>query len=142
MGKTIFQAFFSFVFVLLLLFPNLFASWGLIDDHQIIRNLGSDEKMGFSEIPEKLRQTEVFFTKERITRYRPAYWLANLTETAAWGGKAEYWYRFRLLLIGTSIFITWHLLSKKYRAGPERDSLPVPVHPAILGGYLDKAWAG
>ena len=112
MGKTIFQALFSFIFVLLLLFPNLFASWGLIDDHQIIRNLGSDEKMGFSEIPEKLKQTEVFFTKERITRYRPAYWVANLTETAIWGGKAENWYRFRLLLIGTSIFITWYLLSK------------------------------
>lgn len=112
MGKIIFQALLSFVFVLLLLFPNLFASWGLIDDHEIIRNLGPDEQMGFSEIPYKLTQTEVFFANEGLTRYRPAYWIANLLETATWGAKAENWYRFRLFLIVTSIFISWYLLSK------------------------------
>lgn len=102
----------SAVFTVALLYPNLYASFGIIDDHEIIVNLGSDNEMSFAELPSKLMESEAGFAKAGRSRYRPAYWMLYLTETAAWDGKPFLWYAFRLFLIGISIFIAWFLLSR------------------------------
>ena len=109
---VILQLLFAVLFTLAMLYPNLFSKWGLIDDHEIIINLGADNEMSLAEFPSKLLQTEVGFAKEGRSRYRPAYWTAHLLETVAWGGQPLRWYTFRLFMIAISIFIAWYLLSK------------------------------
>lgn len=108
------QIIISAAFTVVLLYPNLFAYWGIIDDHEIIVNLGPDNEMSLSEIPSRLMESEAGLAKEGRARYRPAYWIINLTETALWDGDPLPWYGFRMLLIGTSVFLAWRLLSKLF----------------------------
>jgi hypothetical protein len=86
------------------------AQWGIIDDHEIMHFLGGDGKLTVSEIPSLLMQTEVG-TWGSYARYRPAYYLLRLLETAAWGMNPMLWYSCRLALVGLAIAIWWKLVS-------------------------------
>ncbi len=48
----------------------------------------------------------------QASRFRPAYFLLRVIETALWGGHPFYWYFFRIILFGISVFIAWRLLGK------------------------------
>jgi hypothetical protein len=109
-----FQAVVSLVFAATLLFPNFSAKWGLIDDHDIIGHIGNHNALKFQEIPEILfTKTEVGFPG-KMARYRPAYYFVRLIEAAIWGKNPFFWYSFRILLFGISIFIAWRLLQRSF----------------------------
>lgn len=81
----------------------------MVDDHEVMSFLGSDLNLSFGEIPEMLMKTEAGFNLGS-GRYRPAYYLTRLIETATWGVNPHLWYSFRVVLLGTCFFISWHLL--------------------------------
>jgi len=108
-----FQAVVSLVFAASLLFPNFSAKWGLIDDYEIIAFIGNQSSLRFQEIPKiLLTRTEVGLPGSKLARYRPAYYLIKLIEAATWGKNPFFWYSFRILLFGISIFIAWRLLQR------------------------------
>lgn len=103
----------SFALAIIILFPNLSAQWGMIDDHQIISYLGVNQHLSFRDIPSQLMNTEVG-TPTEFPRYRPSYFLVRLAETAIWGNNPFLWYLFRILLFGLVSFITWRLLGRAF----------------------------
>lgn len=102
------QLLFAFAFSYFLFGANFTAQFGLIDDHEIISYLGSDQALHFSEILEKLKRTEVWFGNPS-TRYRPSYYSLRLLETAIWGQSAFCWYAARILMLWITMVITWRL---------------------------------
>jgi len=91
---------------------SLTAKWGPIDDHEIMKYLGEDQKLSFSEIPSALMEnTEVGKFGESL-RFRPTYYLLRLTETAFWGNNPHLWYGFRLIMLIASLSVFWKLISK------------------------------
>ncbi len=107
------QLLFAFAFSYLLFGANFTAQFGLIDDHEIISYLGSDQTLHFSEIFAKLKHTEVWFGNPS-TRYRPSYYSLRLLETAIWGKSAFYWYAARILMFWISVVITWRLCMRPF----------------------------
>jgi hypothetical protein len=107
------QFFISASFAIVLLYPNFSAQWGIIDDHQIMAFMGNDLKLTFREIPARLMETEVGHPGTAL-RYRPAYYSAQLVETALWGNNPSIWYSFRVFLFGISFFIAWRLLGRVF----------------------------
>ncbi|TSK08996.1 MAG: hypothetical protein FPO08_06785 [Geobacter sp.] len=109
----ILQLLFTLAFSYLLFGANFTAQFGLIDDHEIISYLGSDQTLHFSEIFEKLKHTEVWFGNPS-TRYRPSYYLLRLLETVIWDHSAFCWYAARTLMFWISVMITWRLCMRPY----------------------------
>ena len=101
----------SFVFVFLLFGSLLKAKFGVIDDHEIIRFLGPDKKLGINEIFLELKQTEVG-NFGSLERFRPVYYFLRLLECVIWGAHPELWYLARIILLTISIATTWHLLAQ------------------------------
>jgi len=85
----------------------------MIDDHEIIAFMGNDHHLSFREIPKMLMKTEVGVPGQ-TSRYRPSYYLFRLIETAVWGDHPFFWYLFRVVLFGISIFIAWRLLGRVF----------------------------
>ncbi len=102
---------FSFAFGYYLWGYNLKASWHLIDDHEIMRFLGSDEKMLLSELPSKLLSTEVG-TWGKTLRFRPAYYFLRLLETCLSGNSPFWWYFTRYLMFCISVMILWRIMQQ------------------------------
>lgn len=104
----VFQLLLTLAFSLWLWSPNLSAQFGLIDDHEIIRYLGSKSTLSFSEVIANLKQTEVWIPNV-TTRYRPSYYCLRLIETALWGKSAFCWYLARLGMFWITVFLTLRL---------------------------------
>lgn len=102
----------SVTFAYIIFSPFLSAQWGVADDHEIQYYLGTDAKLSFSEIPAILVNETEAGSPGSSPRYRPVYCLLRLVETAVWGDNLFYWYAFRMLLFGASVFIAWHLMSR------------------------------
>ena len=75
--------------------PNLSSWFGLIDDHETIKYLGSDGVLYISEIPGFLLETEVGHPFES-RRFRPIYYSLRLIETALWRDNVAIWYGVRM----------------------------------------------
>jgi len=101
----------SFSLAFFLFGKNLNAKFGIIDDHEIIAFLGVDKKIGFSEFPSLLGQTEVA-RYGTSSRYRPTYYLLRLVEAKLWGDHPELWYGVRLVSLALAIAICWYLIAK------------------------------
>ena len=91
---------------------NLGIQLGPIDDHEIVRFLGSDKQLWIWQIPSVLlTQTEVGQYAES-TRFRPAYYLLRLLETSAFGIDSTSWYFSRIIIVAlTCLFLTLGLLT-------------------------------
>ena len=90
---------------------NLGIQLGPIDDHEIVRFLGSDKQLWIWQIPSVLlTQTEVGQYAEG-TRFRPAYYALRLLETSAFGIDSTSWYFSRIFMVAlTCLFLTLGLL--------------------------------
>ena len=90
---------------------NLGIQLGPIDDHEIVRFLGSDKQLWIWQIPSVLlTQTEVGQYAES-TRFRPAYYLLRLLETSAFGIDSTSWYFSRIIIVAlTCLFLSLGLL--------------------------------
>ncbi len=75
--------------------PNLKARLGPIDDHEIVKWLGSDRKLQLREMPGMFFETEIGKFGNHA-RYRPSYYGIRLIETYLWRDYAIGWYAFRL----------------------------------------------
>ncbi|HZM02573.1 MAG TPA: hypothetical protein VFC44_06085, partial [Candidatus Saccharimonadales bacterium] len=62
-----------------LLWGNFTAQWGAIDDHEIMRFLGPQDRLRFRDIPSRLMAGEAGHWGGS-PRYRPSYYLLRLTE--------------------------------------------------------------
>lgn len=78
-------------------YPLVFATWGPIDDHEIIQFIGSADRLAFSDLPRVLEGTEVALDSS-ILRFRPSYYFLRALESATWGKNPSLWYGVRLLL--------------------------------------------
>ena len=107
------QGILSFVFVSILLYPNLTAQWGIIDDHMIMAFMGSDQNLSLSEVPSMVLKSEVGMPGF-ADRYRPFYFLLYITETALFGNNPSIRYLSRIFYFGIAILITWRLLSRLF----------------------------
>lgn len=97
------------ILVGLLFGKNVGAQWGPIDDHEIISQLGTDQKLRLSEIPQLLLASEAGLPGITL-RYRPVYQTIRIFEIAAWGNHAQPWYIFRLVMLISALSIIWYLL--------------------------------
>jgi hypothetical protein len=91
---------------------NLSIQLGPVDDHEIVRFLGSDRQLWIWQIPKVLiQQTEVGQYGE-YTRFRPAYYSLRLLETSAFGIDSQSWYFSRIFMVAlTCLFLTLGLLA-------------------------------
>ena len=91
---------------------NLGIQLGPVDDHEIVRFIGSDKQLWIWQIPEVLlNQTEVGQYGEN-PRFRPAYYTLRLLETSAYGIDSTSWYFARILMASlTCFFLTVGLLA-------------------------------
>lgn len=103
---------FSIVFSLFLLGGNLKARWSILDDHEIVGMLGSDQKILLWEIPKNIFQTEVSHWGESV-RYRPSYYFLRVTESFLWGGNPQLWYEVRILFLAIFFFVLIKLITKE-----------------------------
>ena len=84
--------------------PMRHAKLGLIDDHEILRFIGTDHSIALTDIPGiLLNQTEVgkWGTADRL---RPAYYLFRIIESALWRDNAALWYLTRMAIIALTAF--------------------------------------
>jgi len=72
----------------------LHADFAMIDDHEIVHILGSDNRVKVSEISPFIQQWAI----ENNGRFRPGYYVLRILEAFVAGGHASLWYANRLLL--------------------------------------------
>jgi hypothetical protein len=91
---------------------NLGIQLGPVDDHEIVRFLGSDRQLWIWQIPSVLvQQTEVGQYGEN-TRFRPTYYALRLLETSAFGIDSQSWYFSRIFMVALScLFLSLGLLA-------------------------------
>lgn len=106
-----FQLAVSLLLAFILLWPNLYASWGLVDDHDIIGSLGMDHKVSVADYFTLLSLTEVGEYGEAL-RFRPVYFMLRVLEMVLWGGNAHLWYAFTWALFAFGVFLTWRAASR------------------------------
>lgn len=79
--------------------PFRHSSFGLVDDHEILRFLGKNHRVTFDQIPHILiTQTEVG-NWGHSARYRPVYYLLRIIEAMLEGDHAGRWYLLRMGII-------------------------------------------
>ena len=77
---------------------QLDARFGLVDDHEIMRYLGTDQEATIGEFWQiLLEQTEIGAFGE-MQRFRPIYYSFRVIETILWDGNVAYWYLVRIVL--------------------------------------------
>lgn len=103
---------FSVLFSIFLLGNNLQARWSIIDDHEIVNMLGSDQKMFLWEIPGQIFQTEVAHWGESV-RYRPSYYSLRVLEGFLWGGNPQLWYAVRIGILVLFLFVLVKIITKE-----------------------------
>jgi len=89
---------------------NFSAKLGMIDDHEIANFLGSDGKIGLSEIPKVIMTTEVGQWGEYL-RYRPVYYTLRVIESSLWRDNASLWYFSRYLMLVVSMWLGFKILT-------------------------------
>ncbi len=102
----------SLVVVYSLIGSLLDAGWSPIDDHELVRYLGSDGRLGILEIPSLLMETEVGRPGGNLPRYRPSYYTVRLIETALWGNSPRAWYGSHLAMFAISVAFGWRFFAR------------------------------
>lgn len=102
--------FFIFLTVILIIYGlNLFSWWGVIDDHQIVQYLGTDQNLRFNELLSVIGETEIVKFGNTL-RYRPSYYVLRVLETFIWGSNVWVWYLFRIFSYTYFCYIFFSIL--------------------------------
>ncbi len=99
----------SLLFGYTLLRVNFSAQMGMIDDHEVVSFLGSDQKIYLVEMPQLLAKTEVGQIGHSL-RFRPVYYTLRIVESMLWRDQATLWYGTRLAILTISLAMGWYLL--------------------------------
>jgi hypothetical protein len=115
LGNKSFQiayvAILSFSISLYFFRSNLKIQLGPIDDHEIVRFLGSDKRLWIWQIPSVLLEKTEVGSYGESSRFRPTYYLLRLLETSAFGVDATNWYFARIFMVTlTCFFLTLGLI--------------------------------
>jgi hypothetical protein len=89
--------------------PTLSAEFGLIDDHNIIREMPTTGRLPLTEVPSQV----VELTGEGTGRFRPVYWLGQSLEEAIAGHSATLWYVDRYLLAAV-VLLSVYLVANRF----------------------------
>jgi hypothetical protein len=79
--------------------PTFKAEFGLIDDHNIVRDLPAHGRLPVTDVPAHVLDR----TDEGTGRFRPLYWLGQSLEEAVAGHHPTWWYVDRYLLAGVAL---------------------------------------
>ena len=79
--------------------PMAGARLGIIDDHEILRFLGSDHRLSVAEIPALLVSATEVGQWGEASRFRPVYYAFRMIEASAFGDDATGWYVARIVAI-------------------------------------------
>lgn len=91
----------------------LYANWGMVDDHDIIRLIGA----GNHHLPPG-QYFHLLFTETELSaighylRFRPFYYMALLGEAVVWGDNVHLWYACRVGLLTTFIAGIWIVVAR------------------------------
>jgi hypothetical protein len=91
--------------LLYMMWPDFFSGFAVIDDHSVIDMMGRHSRLPITEAPGWLASK----TAEPLGRFRPVYWLGQVTESATAGHHPSLWYfdRFALAAIAlTAVYVT------------------------------------
>ena len=102
--EAIFIGFLSLITSLYFFRSNLKIQLGPIDDHEIVKFLGSDQKLWIWQIPNVLIEDTEVGTYSDFARFRPTYYFFRLLETSAFGVDATSWYLSRIILVALVCF--------------------------------------
>jgi hypothetical protein len=98
------------LFVILLFGQNLYASWWIIDDHEIMWFIGRGEHLSFSQFVPSLLETEIG-NFGNYPRFRPVYYSLRLLECVVWGKQAWLWHGLRLAVATFFMFALWTVVA-------------------------------
>ncbi|MBI4864037.1 MAG: hypothetical protein HY815_27835 [Candidatus Riflebacteria bacterium] len=94
-----------------LLWPNLGAWWGLVDDHEIPQLTSPGGTISAARVLSILRShPEVGKPSFTIGRCRPAYHVLRMTELWLWGPRPWLWYAARMAMFALAIVLFWRCL--------------------------------
>jgi hypothetical protein len=109
---TVFVAILSLFASLYFFRSNLNIELGPIDDHEIVRFLGSDKQLWIWQIPKVLFEDTEVGSYGEGTRFRPTYYFFRLLETSAFGVDATHWYFSRIIMVALVCFFLTAGLTK------------------------------
>lgn len=93
-----------FVLVFLSFRGSLGIRFGPIDDHEILKFLGTDRKVFLYQVPSILwQQTEIGHWGE-VARFRPSYYFLRVIETLAFERRSYLWYLNRIIILFVTVF--------------------------------------
>jgi hypothetical protein len=97
---------FVFGCIVFMLYPMLQADFAMIDDHEIVRILGRENRVTISALSPLIQQWAI----EHNGRFRPGYYVLRILEAFVVGGHASLWYMNRLLLaLVAALALYWGL---------------------------------
>ncbi len=102
----------SIAYATFVLFPNLTAQWGLIDDHIIITAMGYNHRLLLKDIPHFIANIPEIGSMGSYPRVQPFYILFTIIQAYLLGNNVFLWYIARIIGFGISIFI-FAILSQK-----------------------------
>lgn len=109
--ETLLVAILSLITSLYFFRSNLKIQLGPIDDHEIVKFLGSDKQLWIWQIPNVLLEDTEVGSYGSSNRFRPTYYFFRLIETSAFGVDATYWYLARIILVAlVCFFLTFGLI--------------------------------
>lgn len=103
---------FVVVFSYYLIGKNLKSQWSIIDDHEIITNIGESFRLTPVGWWKKLQLSEAFQPGVSL-RYRPIYYAFRFGEMVLWGKNPFFWFLTRFLIFVFFQVFCW-LILKKY----------------------------
>lgn len=83
---------------------NLKIAFGPIDDHEIVRFLGSDKQLWIWQIPSTLVEMTEVGQYGQYPRFRPVYYVLRMTESSIYGVDSTNWYLARIFMISLTAF--------------------------------------
>jgi hypothetical protein len=91
-----------------ILLGNIRAEFGIVDDHEIVRAIGSDLRFEFVDFINSLKSSEAAKPFDSL-RYRPVYYFLRYMEVFFWKDTAWLWYFSRVLLFLISLLFIYKI---------------------------------
>jgi len=101
----------SILFSYWLIGDNLKSRWWIIDDHEIMSNIGTDYRLSPAKWLTSFKNSEAFKPGSSL-RYRPVYYALRFTEMMLWGKNPFLWYLFRFIIFVFFQISVWWITRK------------------------------
>jgi hypothetical protein len=88
---------------------NITASFGLVDDHEILEWTGPDGRLSWTDLQRDTVNPVVWTGFNSELRFRPSYSLLRMTEIGLWGANPQPWYLARMGFLLLFFLGTWRL---------------------------------